>query len=136
MHYQTEQRGHPNTPDYRIYFSEVIQVKVLGILAMIDEGEMDWKVIAINRNDPDAEKLNCIEDVRRSRPGHLEATVEWFRKYKVPDGKPENQFGFNGEFKDKASFENKQSTAAGGLVQQLILNVLKMDFSLLTGFCS
>ncbi|PWA29343.1 hypothetical protein CCH79_00014010, partial [Gambusia affinis] len=80
---------------------QVIQVKVLGILAMVDEGEMDWKVIAINANDRDAEKLNCIEDVRKSRPGHLEATVEWFRKYKVPDGKPENQFGFNGEFKDK-----------------------------------
>ncbi|XP_035992932.1 inorganic pyrophosphatase 2, mitochondrial [Fundulus heteroclitus] len=80
---------------------QVIQVKVLGILAMIDEGETDWKVIAINADDPDAEKLNCIEDVRKSRPGHLEATVEWFRKYKVPDGKPENQFGFKGEFKDR-----------------------------------
>ncbi|XP_060914392.1 inorganic pyrophosphatase 2, mitochondrial [Labrus mixtus] len=80
---------------------QVIQVKVLGILAMIDEGEMDWKVIAINAEDPDAMNLNNIEDVRKSRPGHLEATVDWFRKYKVPDGKPENQFGFNGQFKDK-----------------------------------
>ncbi|XP_073318908.1 inorganic pyrophosphatase 2, mitochondrial [Pagrus major] len=80
---------------------QVIQVKVLGILAMIDEGEMDWKVIAINAKDPDAKSLNSIEDVRKSRPGHLEATVDWFRKYKVPDGKPENQFGFNGQFKDK-----------------------------------
>ncbi|XP_013863191.1 inorganic pyrophosphatase 2, mitochondrial [Austrofundulus limnaeus] len=80
---------------------QVIQVKVLGILAMIDEGEMDWKVIAINAKDPDAANLNCLEDVRKSRPGHLEATVDWFRKYKVPDGKPENQFGFGGEFKDK-----------------------------------
>uniref|UniRef100_A0A3Q4H2T1 inorganic diphosphatase n=1 Tax=Neolamprologus brichardi TaxID=32507 RepID=A0A3Q4H2T1_NEOBR len=80
---------------------QVIQVKVLGILAMIDEGEMDWKVIAINAEDPDAKNLNNIEDVRKNRPGHLEATVEWFRKYKVPDGKPENKFGFNGEFKDK-----------------------------------
>ncbi|KAF3852558.1 hypothetical protein F7725_005913 [Dissostichus mawsoni] len=80
---------------------QVIQVKVLGILAMIDEGEMDWKVIAINVKDPDAKKLNSIEDVRKSRPGHLEATVDWFRKYKVPDGKPESRFGFNGQFKDK-----------------------------------
>uniref|UniRef100_A0A3P9JRE0 inorganic diphosphatase n=1 Tax=Oryzias latipes TaxID=8090 RepID=A0A3P9JRE0_ORYLA len=80
---------------------QVIQVKVLGILAMIDEGEMDWKVIAINVKDPDAENLNSIEDVRRSRPGHLEATVDWFRKYKVPDGKPENSFGFSGQFQDK-----------------------------------
>lgn len=42
-----------------------------------------------------------IEDVRKSRSGHLEATVDWFKKYKVPDGKPENQFAFNGQFKDK-----------------------------------
>lgn len=83
------------------YPGQVIQVKVLGILAMIDEGEMDWKVIAINADDPDAKNLHGIEDVRRSRPGHLEATVDWFRKYKVPDGKPENQFGFKGQFKDK-----------------------------------
>lgn len=45
--------------------------------------------------------ISDIEDVRKSRPGHLEATVDWFRKYKVPDGKPENSFGFNGQFQDK-----------------------------------
>lgn len=37
---------------------QVIQVKVLGILAMIDEGEMDWKVIAVNAKDPDAKILS------------------------------------------------------------------------------
>lgn len=31
---------------------------MLGILALIDEGETDWKVIAINTADPDANKLN------------------------------------------------------------------------------
>ncbi|KAL3173285.1 hypothetical protein MRX96_012410 [Rhipicephalus microplus] len=29
------------------------------------------------------------------------ATTEWFRIYKIPDGKPENQFAFNGEAKNK-----------------------------------
>lgn len=33
-------------------------MKVLGILAMIDEGETDWKVIAINVEDPEANNLN------------------------------------------------------------------------------
>ncbi|KAK6482066.1 inorganic pyrophosphatase-like [Huso huso] len=80
---------------------EVIKVKVLGTLAMIDEGETDWKVIAINVEDPEANAFNSIDDVRRLKPGYLEATVDWFRRYKVPDGKPENQFAFNGEFKDK-----------------------------------
>ncbi|KAG5848381.1 inorganic pyrophosphatase 2, mitochondrial [Anguilla rostrata] len=80
---------------------QVIQVKVLGVLALIDEGETDWKVIVINAEDPDAPALNSIEDVRKKRPGHLEATVDWFKKYKIPDGKPENKFAFNGQFKDK-----------------------------------
>lgn len=42
-----------------------------------------------------------IDDVRRTRPGHLEATVDWLRKYKMPDGKPENKFGFNEQLQDK-----------------------------------
>ena len=37
---------------------DVKQVKVLGILAMIDEGETDWKVIAIDVNDPMAKDMN------------------------------------------------------------------------------
>ncbi|TWW81946.1 Inorganic pyrophosphatase [Takifugu flavidus] len=80
---------------------EVIKVKVLGTLALIDEGETDWKVIVINTDDPDAAEYNDIDDVRRNKPGYLEATVDWFRRYKVPDGKPENQFAFNGDFKDR-----------------------------------
>ncbi|CAB1343964.1 unnamed protein product [Coregonus sp. 'balchen'] len=80
---------------------EVIKVKVLGTLALIDEGETDWKVMVINMEDPEATNFNNIDDVRRLKPGYLEATFEWFKKYKVPDGKPENQFAFNGEFKDR-----------------------------------
>uniref|UniRef100_A0A8C5LM19 inorganic diphosphatase n=1 Tax=Leptobrachium leishanense TaxID=445787 RepID=A0A8C5LM19_9ANUR len=80
---------------------DVIVVKPLGVLGLIDEGEMDWKVIAINIDDPEADKFNDIEDVRKHKPGYLEATVDWLKLYKVPDGKPENQFGFNGEFKGK-----------------------------------
>ncbi|KAG8593062.1 hypothetical protein GDO81_000710 [Engystomops pustulosus] len=81
---------------------EVIQVKPLGVLALIDEGEMDWKIIAINIEDPEADKFNDIDDVKKYKPGYLEATVEWLKTYKVPDGKPENQFGFNGQLKDQA----------------------------------
>ena len=41
---------------FLVYF--FMQVKVLGVLAMIDEGETDWKVIAIDVNDPDAKNMN------------------------------------------------------------------------------
>ncbi|KAK3671221.1 Inorganic pyrophosphatase [Recurvomyces mirabilis] len=80
---------------------EVIQVKVLGVMALLDEGETDWKIMAINVNDPLAPKLNDIEDVERHLPGLLRATNEWFRIYKIPDGKPENQFAFSGECKNR-----------------------------------
>lgn len=50
--------------------------------------------------------LTCvpdISDVKRLKPGYLEATVDWFKWYKVPDGKPKNKFAFNEEFKDKVT---------------------------------
>lgn len=37
---------------------EIIKVKVLGTLALIDEGETDWKVIVINTEDPEAGDFN------------------------------------------------------------------------------
>ena len=37
---------------------EVKQVKVLGCLALIDEGETDWKIFAIDVTDPLAAKMN------------------------------------------------------------------------------
>ncbi|KAL1740317.1 inorganic pyrophosphatase, partial [Schizophyllum fasciatum] len=83
------------------YVGQVKQVKVLGIMALIDEGETDWKVIVVDVNDPLASKLNDIEDVERHQPGLIRATNEWFRIYKIPDGKGENTFAFSGEAKNK-----------------------------------
>lgn len=80
---------------------EIKQVKVLGVMALLDEEETDWKIMVIDVNDPLAPKLNDIEDVEKHLPGLLRATNEWFRIYKIPDGKPENQFAFSGECKNK-----------------------------------
>lgn len=37
---------------------EVKQVKILGTVALIDEGETDWKVLCIDINDPLAKDMN------------------------------------------------------------------------------
>ena len=50
---------------------------------MIDDGETDWKVFCIDVNDEDAANLNDIDDVKKLKPGLVEATVEWFKYYKV-----------------------------------------------------
>ena len=61
------------------YPGQVKVVKVLGIMALLDEEETDWKVIAIDINDPLAPKLNDVEDVERHLPGLLRDTNEWIR---------------------------------------------------------
>lgn len=79
----------------------VVQVKVLGVLGLLDEGETDWKLVTIDVNDRLAQNLEDIVDVQKQMPGLLAATYEWFRDYKIPTGKPANRFAFNGQFKDR-----------------------------------
>lgn len=39
--------------------------------------------------------------VLREFPGELEKIRVWFKDYKTPDGKPENKFGFNDQYKNR-----------------------------------
>ena len=74
----------------------VIEVKVVAVLAMIDEGEVDWKVIVINAEDPKAALVNDLEDCERHFPGQIERVREWFMWYKAVDGLPgEGPLGSN-----------------------------------------
>lgn len=85
--------------DKPIAMGAVTPVKALGVLAMIDEGETDWKVIAV----PPASPFNNLADLKKDPEmvKKLAAVVHWFRYYKTTDGKPENSFGFNSEFQDE-----------------------------------
>lgn len=79
----------------------VIQAKALGVLAMIDDGELDWKVIALNVNDPKAAEINTLEDLEAAYPGTVHAVREWFRTYKTHVGKPLNKFGLDEKCMDE-----------------------------------
>ena len=68
---------------------------------MIDEGECDWKVVVIDKDDKWAPLLNDIDDVEEQLPGLCDAIREWYRTYKIPDGKPPNVFGLNEKFMNK-----------------------------------
>ncbi|KAL8170262.1 hypothetical protein V2J09_022066 [Rumex salicifolius] len=80
---------------------EVLKVKPIGALAMIDEGELDWKIVAISLDDPKASLVNDVEDVEKHFPGTLTAIRDWFRDYKIPDGKPANKFGLGNKAANK-----------------------------------
>jgi len=74
---------------------EIKQVKILGVWAMIDEGETDWKVLVVDVNHPKADHLNDLEDIDKVFPGKLNEIFDFLENYKVPDGKPKNKFGFD-----------------------------------------
>lgn len=109
---------------------EVLQVKILGTVALIDEGETDWKIITINVKDPQANELNDIGDVEKVMPGLIQATVEWFKIYKIPDGKPPNEFAYNGEAKNR-EFAEKVVEETATFWKQLVSkpNETKLDLS-------
>lgn len=76
----------------------VYAVKPVAALAMIDEGELDWKIVAVAARDPRCALVNDVADVEMHFPGQLAAIREWFRTYKTHDGKPLNAFELNEEF--------------------------------------
>jgi len=77
---------------------QVVQVKILGLFAMIDQGETDWKILAIDVTDPDADKYNCHTDIPKEK---LDKVFTFLRDYKIPDGNPANKFAFNNECQTK-----------------------------------
>ena len=83
----------------------VYQVKVLGALAMIDGGETDWKLLAVRTDDPLAAAVSDVgaagvpDAVKRA----MDDIRHWFRVYKVPEGKGENDFAFEGRWLDLAT---------------------------------
>jgi inorganic pyrophosphatase len=50
---------------------QILKVKPLAALAMIDEGELDWKIIAISLDDPRASVVNDVDDVEKHFPVNL-----------------------------------------------------------------
>ncbi|EDO08636.1 inorganic pyrophosphatase family protein [Babesia bovis T2Bo] len=70
----------------------VVQVKVVGALALVDEGEIDWKMFVVRSDDPHFSEINDLSDIDRVYPGTTTGVMEFFRWYKTPKGKPLNKF--------------------------------------------
>ena len=66
----------------------VYKVHVLGILGMIDSGEMDWKVVVINVKDKNSEHLSTHKDPLNDEKvkDKLEEFVMWMKYYKQHKG--------------------------------------------------
>lgn len=47
---------------------QVLKVKPLATLALIDESKLDWKIIAISMNDPRASLVDDVHDIEKYFP--------------------------------------------------------------------
>jgi len=75
----------------------VVPVKVLGALALIDGGELDWKVLAIRASHPAAAALSSVVDLEAAAgPGCVDRLVAFYTDYKLAEGKPRNAWGRGG----------------------------------------
>ncbi len=59
----------------------IMEVRIIGVLPMIDTGEKDDKLISVNAKDPRYEGVRSLEDVP---PEVLERIVNFFSTYKGP----------------------------------------------------
>lgn len=73
----------------RFTVGDITSVHIIGSFCLIDENEIDWKILAINKdshiNYPPGEWLR--EPINLAR---VKDIMHWFRTYKTFDGKPEN----------------------------------------------
>lgn len=67
-------------------------VKVLGSIELVDQGEVDHKILVIALSDKDADRINSVSDLERVKPGVLDRLVDWLKNYKIPEGKSVNEF--------------------------------------------
>ena len=75
----------------------ITRVKVIGLIAMIDADETDWKILAIALDDDRSLNINDLADLDAHMPGVTGALTHWLRMYKTAEGKGENKFGFQGK---------------------------------------
>lgn len=77
--------------------AQVKQVKVLGAFAVIEALKADWKVVVVDTSNPLAGEMHDLGDVERHLPGYLETMLEWFRVYKMPEGRAGNEIAGEGD---------------------------------------
>jgi inorganic pyrophosphatase len=65
---------------------EVVNVRVIGVLKMLDGGEQDDKLIAVLAKDSPLAHIESITQLDSEFPGVTQIVDIWFANYKGPDG--------------------------------------------------
>lgn len=84
--------------DIKVEIGDIIQVKILGVYTLIDQGELDWKVVGININDPIA-NLN-VNDIINIKLDKINTVYDFLINYKKSKNNKLNVIEFDGQLLD------------------------------------
>lgn len=66
---------------------EILTVKVIGALGLIDQDEMDWKIIVVNTLNENYKNISNMQDAEKYYPNISHDIIHWYKTYKVPNNK-------------------------------------------------
>ena len=74
----------------------VVKVRPIGLLKMTDSGKEDFKILAVQVDNPDYKNVRDIEDIKDEGGKILEEISYFFRVYKGPEEKEVVIIGWEG----------------------------------------
>jgi len=91
--------------NYPTFPSCHLPIKIIGVLKMIDGGEEDDKLLAVNAVEPRLNNLNNLEDINKNK---LDEISNFFLRYKELENKKVEIKGFQGKSEAEKVLQNCQ----------------------------
>ena len=73
-----------------LMIGDLKSIKIFGALKLIDQNELDWKILCMNFEESERLKIRDLKDWEQAYPCKLESIKKWFETIKVYDGKARN----------------------------------------------
>ncbi|MEX0690001.1 MAG: inorganic diphosphatase [Candidatus Paceibacterota bacterium] len=65
----------------------LVEARPIGVMRMIDDGEKDFKILAVQVNNPRLSEMKELEDIKKLNPHFLKEVAHFFEAYKHLENK-------------------------------------------------
>jgi len=86
----------------------VVRARPIGLLKMIDAGEEDFKILAVQKDNPRFDNIKDVKDIEISNPHLLKEIVHFFSVYKNLQNKEVKILGWEDSAKAKQEIKRAQ----------------------------
>ena len=90
----------------------VLRVRPIGMLRMIDSGELDAKILSVQVDNPRFDTIKDIKDMETSNPHLLKEVAHFFETYKQLQGKKVELRGWAGAAVARKEIKKSQAVYA------------------------